>query len=171
MTRLTGFLLCFFLSITAYAANMTLTSKAFVEDITIPVLYTCDGKDISPDLSWSNIPKNTKSLAIVLSDKDAPNGIFYHWVIFNIPANVQAFAQDLQQLPSGSVVGNNSWDRSRYNGPCPPKGALHHYVFTLYALDKKLSLSEKTNAPSLIKAMQGHILQQATLNTAFARWP
>lgn len=169
MLRLIILLLCSFLSVTVYAADISLSSKAFADGITIPVLYTCDGKDISPDLYWSNLPSKTQTIAIILSDEDAPGGIFYHWVLFNIPANTSELIQDIKTLPPGTTIGKNSWNKKQYNGPCPPKGSLHHYTFTLYALDKNLSLSTDTQA--LLMNMQGHILKKAMLKMGYSRWP
>lgn len=171
MLRLISFLLFSFLSMQAHAANMTLTSQAFADGITIPVLYTCDGKNISPDLHWANLPAKTQSVAIILSDEDAPGGTFYHWVVFNIPAKTTELAEAIKTLPSDGLTGKNSWDKSQYNGPCPPKGSLHHYTFTLYALDEKLSLSADTDAATLLKTIQGHILGQTTLKMGYSRWP
>jgi len=171
MLRFISLVLFIFLSTPTYAADMSLTSQAFAEGITIPVLYTCDGKDISPDLHWANLPEKTQTTAIILSDQDAPNGIFYHWVIFNIPVKVNELAEAIKILPSGALAGKNSWGKSQYNGPCPPKGALHHYTFTVYALDTTLSLPADTDAPTLLKTMQGHILGQATLKIGYSRWP
>lgn len=171
MLRFMSFLLFYFSSMPLYAADMTLTSQAFADGITIPVLYTCDGKDISPDLHWSNLPAKTQTIAIILSDEDAPSGLFYHWVLFNIPAKTTELAEAITTLPSGTLTGNNTWGRSQYNGPCPPKGTLHHYTFTLYALDEKISLPQDTDAPTLLKNMQGHILGQTTLKMGYSRWP
>lgn len=168
MLRLLSLLLCSILPITIYAADMTLSSKALANASTFPVLYTCDGKDISPDLSWANLPAKTQSTAIILSDEDAPGGVFYHWVVFNIPASAHELTQAITTLPLGTLTGKNSWGRSQYNGPCPPKGVLHHYTFTLYALDKTFSLPSEIGAPTLIKAMQGHILGQAVLKMSYA---
>jgi Raf kinase inhibitor-like YbhB/YbcL family protein len=166
MLKFVSLLLFSFLSLPIYAADMTLSSQAFADGMAIPVLYTCDGKDISPDLHWSNLPAKTQSIAIILSDEDAPNGVFYHWVLFNIPTKTTELAE-----ATTTLAGKNTWGKSQYNGPCPPKGALHHYTFTLYALDEKLSLPATTDAPTLLKTMQGHILGQATLKMGYSRWP
>lgn len=170
MTRLIGLVVCYFLSFLTYATEITFSSKGFAENVPMPVLYTCDGKNISPDLSWTNLPPNTQSIAIIFSDKDAPGGIFYHWVIYNIPSNITSLIQGVTTLPEGSIMGKNSWGNTQYNGPCPPKGSLHHYTFTLYALDTKLTSATEIDAPTLLKMMQGHILGQFNLKTAYTRW-
>jgi Raf kinase inhibitor-like YbhB/YbcL family protein len=169
MLKFVSFLLCIFLSATAYADKMLLSSKAFANDNTIPALYTCDGKDISPDLKWSNLPNKTRSLSIILSDEDAPNGIFYHWVVFNLQSKTNVLGEGITTLPLGTSIGKNSWGRSQYNGPCPPKSALHHYNLTLYALDEKISVPPDASALTLLSSMQGHILGQATLKMMYSR--
>src|SRR5580700_3822445 len=105
MVRLMSFLLFCFLSIPLYAADIALTSQAFANGITMPVLYTCDGKDISPDLHWSNLPAKTQTIAIILSDEDAPSGVFYHWVVFNIPAKTTELAEAIKTLPHDALAG------------------------------------------------------------------
>jgi len=133
----------------------------------VPPRYTCDGQDISPELTWSGIPAKTKSLALILSDPDAPSGTFYHWVVYNIPSTVTSFPQGLQSLPSGCLAGKNSWGKAQYNGPCPPKGSTHRYVFTLYALDTTLTLAPGATATSLMHALQSHVVAEATFTTAY----
>src|SRR6476660_361639 len=105
--------LLFFLPITTHAEIMTLSIKAFASGVTMPVIYTCDGKDISPDLKWSNLTEKTKSMAIVLSDEDAPGGQFYHWVIFNIPTKTSELVE-AASLPDGAIIGKNTWGKSQY---------------------------------------------------------
>jgi Raf kinase inhibitor-like YbhB/YbcL family protein len=151
---------------TAYAENLSIKSNALSEGGTIPTLYTCNGKDISPELSWTNAPDKTQSLALIISDPDAPGGVFYHWVIYNISSTIKELAEN--KVPAGTI-GKNSYDKTQYNGPCPPPGKLHHYIFTLYALDTKLNLSADIDAITLEKAMNGHILGSTTLTGLFSR--
>lgn len=150
----------------AMAGDFAITSKSFVDGGTVPVQYTCDGKDISPPLTLSNAPSRTQSFAIICSDPDAPSGTWYHWVIYNIPGNTKEIVEN--QMPPGSAAGKNSWERPRYNGPCPPKGNPHHYIFTVYALDAKLTLSNP-DAQALENAMKNHILQTATITALYGR--
>ncbi|MDR3478193.1 MAG: YbhB/YbcL family Raf kinase inhibitor-like protein [Gammaproteobacteria bacterium] len=159
------------LSMAASAENvMQLKSGAAADHGALPVAYTCDGKNISPALLWSGKPKNTQSFALIVSDPDAPSGTFYHWVLFNIPANVTELAEGISALPGDTVAGKNSWEKMAYNGPCPPKGASHRYVFTLYALDKKLDLMKGADALALIDAMTSHVLQEAEYTMVYSRW-
>ena len=139
-----------FFASSIYANSFSLNSTAFNDREKLEPIYTCEGKNISPELEWSHVPKKTKSLTLILSDPDAPGGIFYHWVLFNIPKTVTTLAENITSLPVGAQTGKNSWDKTQYSGPCPPKGSSHRYVFSLYALDTVLELSFATyaNPPS-----------------------
>jgi hypothetical protein len=158
------------MSLSAFAAGtFTLSTNAFADKGTLPVLYTCDGKDPSPQLSWSNPPNNTAAFALLLSDPDAPGGTFYHWVIFNIPATVTTLPEGMKAAPTGTIIGMNDWQKAQYNGPCPPKGSLHNYIFTLYALDTVLKLPANADAKAVLDAMQTHIIATASLTAAYSR--
>ena len=146
---------------------LQLTSSAFQSNQPVPKIYTCKGKDISPPLSWSEIPKNTQSLVLILSDPDAPSGVWYHWIIYNIPPSVKNFEENIKRLPHGLLIGKNSWGKIRYNGPCPPFGT-HRYIFTLYALNSVLPTQGNLDDASLAQAMQGHIIGSTYLITYFS---
>jgi Raf kinase inhibitor-like YbhB/YbcL family protein len=156
-----------FLMTNTMAADFIMTSSAFKNGEKIPMKYSCDDKDISPPLSWSNPPSGTKSFALICSDPDAPAGTWYHWVIFNIPNTITFLAEN--HISAQSFLGENSWGRNKYNGPCPPHGKPHHYIFTLYALDTKLNLPQGSAAEILIKAMQRHILASTQIIGLFDR--
>jgi len=148
----------------------TMTTTAFLDQGSIPLLYTCDDKNLSPEFSWTNPPAHTKSFALVLADPDAPGGIWYHWLLYNIPANSTEILQGMEKLPPGTLSGKNSWGKSVYNGPCPPKGTVHNYVFTLYALDTMLKLPAGADAKTLFAAMKGHVLKTLTQTAVYSRW-
>ncbi|MCJ7571085.1 MAG: YbhB/YbcL family Raf kinase inhibitor-like protein [Candidatus Thermoplasmatota archaeon] len=118
--------------------NMKLSSPAFEDNKMIPSEYTCDGADISPPLSFSNIPENTKSLALIMDDPDAPIKTWVHWLIWNIPVNKTG-------LSKGENItypqGKNDFGYLDYGRPCPPYGT-HRYFFKLYALDTTINLNE-----------------------------
>lgn len=141
---------------------MDLSSNAFTNNTIIPVKYTCDGEGISPQLSWSGIPKNTKSFALIVDDPDAPNATFTHWILYNLPPDVYSLIEDVKQLPKGTKIGMNSWHKKEYGAPCPPT-ENHHYHFKLYALDTTLDLSPEANSKELQQAMRNHILAEAHL--------
>jgi len=147
------------ISVNLFAAPFALESSAFKLNSLIPDEFTCHGKNSSPPLAWEHIPPNTQSLALVVTDPDAPAGTWTHWVVFNIPASVHQL-DAAGPLPKGAVQAQNSWGSSDYRGPCPPMG-MHRYVFTLYALDKPLSLNEGVAKEVALDAMTGHVIGTA----------
>ncbi|MBI3292589.1 MAG: YbhB/YbcL family Raf kinase inhibitor-like protein [Elusimicrobia bacterium] len=153
-----------------------LTSTAFQANATIPKKHTCDGEDLSPPLSWSDPPKGTQNLALIMDDPDAPPGTWVHWVLYDLPADLRSLAERLpktESLPNGAKQGLcwgvDAFNKVGYYGPCPPPGKPHRYFFKLYALDKKLDLPPKATKAALLKVMQGHILTQAELVGLYRR--
>lgn len=142
-----------------------ITSPAFAEGEMIPRKYTCDGDDISPPLQISDVPENTKALALIMDDPDAPVGGWDHWIVFNIPASISQINEG--EEPQGTT-GKNSWGRTGYGGPCPPSGT-HRYFFKLYALDTMLDLEQGASKKKILKAMEGHILAQGKLMGKYKR--
>jgi Raf kinase inhibitor-like YbhB/YbcL family protein len=153
--------------------TLQLTSTAFSHGNLIPALYTCDGLDVSPPLSWAGVPLGTKSLALLVYDPDAPDPAapkrtWVHWVLYNLPAEATGLQQGVVNLPAGTGEGVNDWHHTGYGGPCPPIGR-HRYFFKLYALDTLLpDLGSPTRA-GLEKVMQGHILGDAELIGTYQR--
>jgi Raf kinase inhibitor-like YbhB/YbcL family protein len=140
------------------ANAFSFTSGAFQHGGKIPAKYTCDGANVSPALSWSNAPGNTKSFAIIVVDKSASD--FTHWVIYDIPATSTSLSEGIakqETLPGPTRQGKNSFDKIGYDGPCPPSGS-HRYIFKLYALDKMLGLSGGASKETIVNAINGHSL-------------
>ena len=154
---------------------LTLTSLAFTDGATIPRLYTCDDRDLSPPLSWTGVPANAQSLALIVDDPDAPDPkapkmTWVHWVLYNLPPTTTGLpkATTATDLPPGTLEGLNDWKRKGYGGPCPPIGR-HRYFHKLYALDTVFpDLATPTKA-QLEAAMAGHILAKAELMGTYAR--
>ncbi len=144
-----------------------LTSPAFQAGQPIPVRFTCDGDDISPPLEWTTPPDGTVSLALIMDDPDAPVGVWDHWLVFNLPPDIHSLPENAA-LPPGAQDGKNSWGRTGYGGPCPPRGQ-HRYFFRLYALDTRLPLADGVGKQALLKAMEGHILATAELMGVYER--
>jgi Raf kinase inhibitor-like YbhB/YbcL family protein len=149
--------------------SMQLTSPAFSHNDSIPDVYTCDGSDTSPPLSWEGVPEGTKSLVLIVEDPDAPDPraprmIWVHWVLYNIPATATGLAENAGRgaLPAGTFEGLNNWGRTGYGGPCPPIGR-HRYFFKLYSLDTELPDLGEPQKETLLQAMQGHILASTEL--------
>lgn len=148
---------------------LEIRSAAFTHQGPIPPRFTADGEDLSPPLEWSDAPAGTRSFALIVDDPDAPDPrapqrTWVHWVLYNIPASVQALepGADPRALPTGARRGRNDWQRAGYGGPAPPVGR-HRYVHKVYALDVVLpDLGEPTKA-RLLSAMQGHVLAEAQL--------
>ncbi len=150
---------------------MELKSSAFTAGGMIPKKYTCDGPDVSPSLSWSDVPAGAKSLALIADDPDAPMGTWVHWVAWNIPPNARGLEEGVPKqdsLPNGMKQGTTDFRSIGYGGPCPPSGT-HRYFFKLYALDTSLNLPPGATKKDLEKAMQGHLLQQVELMGKYAR--
>jgi Raf kinase inhibitor-like YbhB/YbcL family protein len=155
--------------------TLKLTSSAFRHGSEIPVAYTCDGRDLSPPLTWSGVPKGARSLVLVVDDPDAPDPAapkmtWVHWILYNLPAvdGGLAEAQSSSQLPPGTLEGLNDWKRTGYAGPCPPIGR-HRYFFKLYAVDRMTPDLHRPGKARLEKAIDGHILAQATLIGTYKR--
>lgn len=156
--------------------SFKISSPDFAEGQSIPLIHTCDGSDLSPALEWENLPTGTKSLALIVDDPDAPDPaapqrVYVHWVLYNIPADATGLAQGLQitDLPAGTCEGLNDWEKTGYGGPCPPIGS-HRYFHKLYALDIVLAdLRPKAGKKELEQAMQGHILGQTQLIGRYQR--
>ncbi len=151
------------------AMALTLTSSAFSHNGSIPAQYTCEGKDISPDLSWNDVPPKAKSLVLIVDDPDAPDPAapkltWVHWVLYNIPANATGLPQAVaaKALPAGTKEGLNDWKRTGYGGPCPPIGR-HRYFHKLYALDVVLPDLGRPTKADVEKAMKGHVLTETQL--------
>lgn len=142
-----------------WADALSLQSSAFKNNSLIPIEYTCYGRDNSPPLTWSNIPQNTRSLALVVEDPDAPSGTWTHWVMFNIPPTLTELLSGAP-APNGAAQGKNSWGSNHYRGPCPTLG-MHQYVFKLYALDKLLNYTDGADKDAVLNAMTGHVLGSA----------
>ena len=144
---------------------MKVSSSAFENEGNIPSEFTCDGQDLSPPLSITDVPKDAKTLAIIMDDPDAPMGTFTHWLVWNIPPHKIQFAKG-EKLDF--VQGSTSFGRTEYGGPCPPSGT-HRYFFKIYALDTKLDLKQGSSVKDLEKAIKGHILAEAVLMGKYSR--
>lgn len=149
-------------------AAFELSSPAFEDGAPIPGDYTCDGADVSPELSVVGIPTGAESIVLIADDPDAPLGTWDHWVEFDIPAD--AGRLDIERDTGAlGVQGVNSWNLSGYGGPCPPGGESHEYSFTVYALDSILGLPAGVESGPVYSAMAGHVLGSVVLTGTYAR--
>ncbi len=127
----------------------------------------CGGQNISPELSWSGAPEGTKSFVLICDDPDAPkpHTPWVHWIVYDIPNTTLRLSQGQSFDAFPAQQGKNSWKQKQYDGPCPPKGSgMHHYHFTLYALNiDKLYVQKTPDKAIALEAMQGHILAQTEI--------
>jgi Raf kinase inhibitor-like YbhB/YbcL family protein len=170
----------FCLLVVAHASGQTkggqdmaikVVSASFTEGGIIPKQYTCDGKDVSPSLSWSGVPEDAKSIALICDDPDAPGGTWVHWVLFNLPPKTDGLAEGVpssKTLKNGAKHGANDFRKFGYGGPCPPSGT-HRYYFKVYALDTMLDLDPGITKGDLVEAMKGHILAEGQLMGRYKR--
>lgn len=151
------------------AKDFVLTSTAFKNGGSIPLMYSCKGKNRSPELSWSG-SSDAKSFALLCMDPDAPGGHFIHWMLYNIPPSTHHLSESIERLsvfPDSSLHGRNSFNHIGYDGPCPPPNQKHHYVFTLFALDRTLELNPGSTYDEFRQAISGHVVDKAELTGTF----
>jgi Raf kinase inhibitor-like YbhB/YbcL family protein len=155
---------------------MQLTSPAFDDGARIPTRYTCDGEDVSPPLRWSDVPDGTRGFVIIMDDPDAPPGTWVHWVLYDLPADVDHLDEGVPKrekleggAKQGACWGVSSFSRVGYFGPCPPPGKPHRYSFRLYAVDTVLDLPPDQDKDHVEKAMKNHVLAEAELAGLYGR--
>lgn len=157
----------FFLLSCSSVVPMKLSSSAFTHNGAIPSKYTCDGEDISPPLSWADVPPGTKSFVLIHDDPDAvpvAGFVWDHWILINIPPETKSITENSK----AGVEMRNSFQKTTYGGPCPPNNK-HRYYFKLYALDTELNLSGKATKADIEKTMEDHILAKAELIGTYDR--
>lgn len=151
---------------------LELKSPAFGNNEFIPKKHSCQGQDVSPELSWEGAPPGTKSIALICDDPDAPIGTWVHWVIYDMPPEKSSLAEAVALDPvleGGIKQGKNDFGAIGYGGPCPPSGKPHRYFFKLYCLDVSLNLSPGIRKKDLEKAMKGHIVAETELIGLYKR--
>jgi len=162
----------------ANVAKLTVTSTAFKEGDAVPKQHSGEGADQSPPLAWSGAPAATKEFAIIVHDPDAPVGTWYHWVLYNIPADVTSLPADLPktavlQTPVKGRQGLNSWSSGNvgYRGPMPPPGhGRHRHIYTVYAVDSHIELAPNlATAAALEKKLAGHVVAKGELTGVYER--
>ena len=147
-----------------HAMAFALSSKSFPNGGDIPKKFTCDAADVSPEMAWTEAPGGTKSFALIADDPDAPAGTWTHWVLYDLPPEINELAEDSAkqpELPNGARQGRNDFGKIGYNGPCPPPGKPHRYFFKLHALDRKLNLKPGAAKQEVEGAIAEHTLGKA----------
>jgi hypothetical protein len=150
--------------------TIKLTSEVFNEGDIIPDRYACRGVNVSPPLEWENI-EGTIKYVIICEDPDASSVAWTHWILFNIPrytTHLSEWIMEREEIDDGTKQGFNDFGTIGYRGPCPP-GGTHRYYFKVYALDTVIQLPAKINKEDLLKAMEGHILDEGHLMGRYTR--
>jgi Raf kinase inhibitor-like YbhB/YbcL family protein len=155
--------------------TLKIESTAFEHGGAIPRRHTCDDQDTSPSLRWSGVPKDAKSLVLIVDDPDAPDPaapkrVYVHWVLYDIPTTATGIEEngETQLIQSGARQGKNDWDRTGYGGPCPPIGR-HRYFFKLYALDRPLGDLRTPSKRDVEQAMRDHVIESAEIMGTYQR--
>lgn len=143
---------------------MKLKSEDFEDNNIIPSEFTCDGEDISPQLSWEDVPPETRSFALSVTDPDALGGTWIHWLVYNIPRDTKNIKRS--NLPKGAREVENDFGKEEYGGPCPPYGT-HRYIFTIYALDTENL--EGVNKHNFFAKVKDHTLDKTMLKALYKR--
>jgi Raf kinase inhibitor-like YbhB/YbcL family protein len=146
---------------------MTMRSPDFVYGGMIPEKFSCIGDNMNPTLYIENVPSETKSLALVVYDASTPGKKFLHWMLLNVPPNVKEIPEN--SVPRGSVIGLNDYGKSQYDGPCPPAGNNHKYIFRIYALDMDLGIRNSLNLEAMEKNVRKSQIDYADYEGYFSR--
>jgi len=141
----------------AIKTTLAITSPSFEHEGLIPREHSCEGSGKSPELNIGGLPLDTKSLAIIVEDPDAPGGIFTHWLTWNIPP-----AETIQAGAKPGQEAKNSKGTMGYTPPCPPSG-VHRYYFKVYALDTLLDMRKSYDKASLELAIDKHAIAYGEL--------
>jgi hypothetical protein len=152
--------------------RISAASDAFVHGRLMPVRYTCLREDISPAVNWTRAPNGTQSFAVIIEDRDAPGGIFTHWLVYGIPTTHSELPEGLpkeREVAGGILQGTNDFGTVGYRGPCPPEGSSHMYVLRVYALDGMMNLAGGADRGTFDAAIKGHVLDGVETGVLFSR--
>jgi Raf kinase inhibitor-like YbhB/YbcL family protein len=144
---------------------MEIISKSFKNGGLIPSRHTCDGGHVIPHLEFLNPPRETVSFVLIMDDPDAENGMWDHWLVFNIPAYVR---EVFEGVPPEGSPGRGTSNNLNYFGPCPSSGS-HRYIFHLYALNSILEIPDGADKSDIKGAMKEHILAEAEIIGTYSR--
>jgi Raf kinase inhibitor-like YbhB/YbcL family protein len=144
---------------------MKIKSSDFENGGTIPDQFTQFDANRSPAIDFVDVPAAARTLVLIMDDRDAPHGLFTHWIVFNIDPNAGGFRKN--EISDDVRLGKNSYEKAEYAGPKPPDGE-HRYFFRLFALDQRLDLQTGTSRAEVERAMEGHVIAKAELMGRYA---
>ncbi len=151
--------------------EIEIQSRSFGEGESIPSKFTCDGANVSPQLSWECKVEGVKTYVLIVEDPDASSGNFTHWVVYNIPSGVSSLMENstpTKNVREEVLMGTNDFGRIGYGGPCPPSGT-HHYYFRIYGLNTAVHLDSGATKREVLKKMEGHIIARGELMGTYQR--
>lgn len=150
---------------------MEIHSIAFSNGSPMPPRYTCDGKDISPPLNWTNPPAATRSFVLLCDDPDAPGGTWHHWAVYDLPHQERSIAEGASLHPKSFKQAINDFRKIGYGGPCPPEEhGLHHYHFRLLALSiEHLPVRKDPTCLDVEREARKYIIAEAILVAVYER--
>jgi Raf kinase inhibitor-like YbhB/YbcL family protein len=149
-------------------------SPSLTPDGAMPPHFTCDGEDVSPELSWGDPTPDTQSFLLVMEDLDAPGGVFTHWLMHEIDASVRSLPEGVDKTAEpangeGGIQIENDFGDIGYGGPCPPPGELHRYRFRLFYLDSPLELEPGATREEVEAAVAGHPIGETSIIVTYQR--
>lgn len=150
------------------SSSITVTSSSLGSGGSIPVDFTCDGKNSLPAMTWSAPPEGTRALVLIIDDTDAPGALFTHFIAFNVPPETRGIKEGADLTALGAQLGRNDFNNVSYDGPCPPRGEPHRYGFRVFALDTKLTVKEGVPRADVDAAMNAHVLGEGVATAHFA---
>lgn len=154
---------------------LSFRTSAFTHGESIPETHTCEGADVSPELTIGDVPDDAAALAVVVDDPDAPTGTFTHWLLWNLPPDTTEIPEGVAQMETlpelgGARQGENDFGEIGYRGPCPPEGdSPHEYRFTLYVLDEELDLEAGALRPAVQDELDAKTLDSSQFSGTFER--
>jgi Raf kinase inhibitor-like YbhB/YbcL family protein len=143
--------------------SITVTSRSFSSGTAIPMDFTCDGRNIAPDVTWSSPPEATRSLVLTLDDLEAPGGASSRWVVFDIRPEARSLRAGADVTSVGGKLGLNDSGEAGYHGPCPARHEGHHYALRVIALDRVIGVPEGADRDRVNAAMEGHVIGSGEL--------
>jgi Raf kinase inhibitor-like YbhB/YbcL family protein len=175
-----GVALCWGSAAAQRPATIAVESPTLTTGQLMPRDYSPDGRNVSPPLTWRNLPAGTRQMAVICEDYGAGNPPpWVHWIIYNIPASARGLPEGIpfdasDPMPAGlegAEQGNNNWGLPMYRGPAPPAGTVHEYEFTVFALDVELDLPPGLTRAALLQVIDGHVIGQGNMVPTYTRQP
>jgi hypothetical protein len=155
-------------------AAIEVTSRGFTNGVVVRPKYTCDGLNLSPDLSWTGVPAEAVSTVVLVDDPGVGQGAFTHWLVYDLPPTIVSFDEGkggpYTEIAGGGFQSATDFGFLGYAGPCPPEGEIHSYFVHVYALDTEVGFVQATRE-EVVAAMAGHIIGHGTFRGLYQRTP